>query len=143
MAFWKITPPNTASRTSTRIIINWALGTAASRRAAPSASIFLASSFLCSQEESTPAHTPLTQTVETVEKVTFQKLFLKSGTETMKSVWFLVFRTTFWQFFSLLWEIFLNIFRTKGFSTVSLGALIASAFGVGEFCPCRFFRIEG
>jgi len=31
-----------------------------------------------------------------------------------------VFRTAFWQFLSLLWEIFLNIFRTKGFSTVSL-----------------------
>ena len=31
-------------------------------------SIFLASSFFCSQSESTPAHTQVTQTVETVEK---------------------------------------------------------------------------
>ena len=59
--------------------------------------------------------------VETVEKVSSQKLFLKSGTETLKSVWFLVYRTTFWRFLSLLWEIFMNIFRTRGFSTVSLG----------------------
>jgi hypothetical protein len=29
--------------------------------------------------------------VETVEKVSFQKLFLKSGTETPKSAWFFVF----------------------------------------------------
>jgi len=49
------------------------------------------------------------------------KLFLKSGRETLKSVWFLVFRTTFWLFFSLLREVFLNMFRTRGFSTVSLG----------------------
>jgi hypothetical protein len=73
-----------------------------------------------------PAHQRVTQAVETVEKVSFQKLFLKSGTETLKSIWFLVFHTTFlatfWQFFSLLWEIFLNIFRTRGFSTVSLGS---------------------
>jgi hypothetical protein len=41
----------------------------------------------------------MTNSVETVEKVTFQKLFLKSGTETRKIVWFLVFRTTFWQHF--------------------------------------------
>jgi hypothetical protein len=32
-------------------------------------SIFLASSFFCSQTESTPAHTQVTQAVETVEKV--------------------------------------------------------------------------
>jgi hypothetical protein len=71
-----------------------------------------------------PAPAQVTQTVETVEKVTFQKLFLKSGTETLKSGWSLVFRTTFWQFFSLLREIFLNIFRTKVFSTVSLGGIV-------------------
>jgi len=51
-------------------------------------SIFLASSFSCSQTESTPAHLRVTQTVETVEKVTFQKLFLESGKETLKSIWF-------------------------------------------------------
>ena len=32
-------------------------------------SIFLASSFFCSQTESTPAHTQVTPAVETVEKV--------------------------------------------------------------------------
>jgi len=46
-----------------------------------------------------PAPARVTQTVETVEKVTFQKLFLKSGKEKLKSVWFLVFRTTFPQHF--------------------------------------------
>jgi len=34
---------------------------------------------------------PLTQTVETVEKVPFQKKILKSGTETLKSAQFFVF----------------------------------------------------
>jgi hypothetical protein len=63
----------------------------------------------------------VTQAVETVEKVTFQELFLKSGRETPKSAWFLVFRTTFWRFLSLKWEIFVRFFQTKGFSTVSLG----------------------
>jgi hypothetical protein len=29
------------------------------------------------------------QTVETVEKVSFQKLFLKSGTEMQKNAWFI------------------------------------------------------
>jgi len=43
----------------------------------PFSSIFLASSFLCSQAESTPAHTQVTQTVETVEKVPFQKLIFE------------------------------------------------------------------
>jgi hypothetical protein len=71
---------------------------------------------------SCPARQQATHTVETVEKVTFQKLFLKSGTDTLESVWFLFFGTTVWQFFSLLWEIFMNIFQTRGFSTVSLGA---------------------
>jgi hypothetical protein len=63
--------------------------------------LFLASSFLCSKAESTPAHLKSTQAVETVEKVTFQKLSLKSGTEMLKSVWFLVFRKTFWQHFGI------------------------------------------
>jgi hypothetical protein len=65
---------------------------------------------------------PLTQAVETVEKVNFQKLFLKIGTDTLKSAWFWFFHTIVWQFFSLLWEIFINIFRTRSFSIVSLGA---------------------
>jgi hypothetical protein len=33
----------------------------------------------------------VTRAVETVEKVSFQKLFLKSGTETLKSAWFFVY----------------------------------------------------
>jgi len=36
---------------------------------AASRNIFLASGFFCSQAFSQPAHKPLTQTVETVEKV--------------------------------------------------------------------------
>jgi hypothetical protein len=36
---------------------------------------------------------------------------------------------TFWQFLSLLWEIFMNIFRTRGFSTVSLDGTLVSLFG--------------
>jgi len=69
-----------------------------------------------------PAHPQVTQTVETVEKVSFQKLFLKSGRKTLKSALFIVFRATFWRFSSLLWEIFVNIFQARSFSTVSLGA---------------------
>jgi len=77
--------------------------------------------FICPQAESRPAHLRVTQTVETVEKVPFQKLFLKSGRETLKSIWFGAFRTTFWRFLSLWWEVFREVFQTKGFSTVSLG----------------------
>ena len=54
------------------------------------------------------------QTVEIVEEVPFQKYFLNSRRETLKSIWFLVFRTTFWQFFSLLREIFCT-FLESGF----------------------------
>jgi hypothetical protein len=64
---------------------------------------------------SRPTHQWVTQTVETVEKATFQKLFLKSGKETLKSACFWVFFTTFWQFFSLLWEIFFEHFSNQGF----------------------------
>jgi hypothetical protein len=39
---------------------------------------------------------------------------------------------TFWQFFSLLWEIFMNIFRTRGFSTVSLGGELFTLLLVKE-----------
>ena len=48
--------------------------------------VFYTSAFFCFQAFSQPAHLPLTQTVETVEKVPFQKLLLKSGKETLKSV---------------------------------------------------------
>jgi hypothetical protein len=67
----------------------------------------------------------MSQTVETVEKVPFQKLiFEKWEGNIEKRLVFYVPKNilaTFWQFFSLLWEIFMNIFRTRGFSTVSLG----------------------
>lgn len=33
----------------------------------------------------------------------------------------MVFRTTFWRFLSLWWEVFREVFQTNGFSTVSLG----------------------
>jgi hypothetical protein len=58
---------------------------------------------------------PVMPAVETVEKVTYQKLLLKSGIETLKNAWFLVFCTIFWQYFSvffcLLWEIFFDHFQ--------------------------------
>ncbi len=73
---------------------------------------------------STPAHPQVTQAVETVEKVPFQKLIFEKWEGNTKKR--LVFGAPhnilvrFWLFFSLLWEIFWNIFRTTGFSTVSL-----------------------
>ena len=48
-----------------------------------------------------PLKGTMSRAVETVEKVTFQKYFLKSGRETLKNVWFLVFCTTVWQYFVL------------------------------------------
>jgi hypothetical protein len=47
-----------------------------------------------------PRPPPLTQSVETVEKVPFQKLFLESGGEMLKSTWFWVPHTIIWQHFS-------------------------------------------
>jgi hypothetical protein len=49
---------------------------------------------------------------------------LKSGTETLKSIWFLVFRTKFCNISAIFQPIvgsFFEHFKTKGFSTVSLG----------------------
>jgi hypothetical protein len=89
------------------------------------------SSFINAQTESCSqsfihARPPqVTQTVETVEKVPFQKLIFEKWERNLeKRLIFYVPKNilaTFWQFFSLLWEIFMNIFRTRGFSTVSLG----------------------
>jgi hypothetical protein len=66
-----------------------------------------------------------TPTVETVEKVPLPKMiFEKWDRNAEKGLVFVVphnISTTFWQFFGPLWEIFMNVFRTKGFSTVSLG----------------------
>jgi len=65
--------------------------------------------------------------VETVEKVPFQKLIFEKWEGNAKKR--LVFGAPhnilvrFWLFFSPLWEIFLNIFRTTGFSIVSLVCL--------------------
>ncbi|HLO33998.1 MAG TPA: hypothetical protein VK249_32940 [Anaerolineales bacterium] len=77
-------------------------------------------------ELSRPAHQWVTPTVETVEKVPFQKMiFEKWDRNAEKRLVFGVphnILATFWQFLCLLWEIFMNIFRTRGFSTVSLGA---------------------
>jgi len=64
---------------------------------------------------------PVSQTVETVEKVPFPKIFLESGTKTSKNALFSAPRIPFWRFSSLRWEIFARIFPAKGFSTVSLG----------------------
>jgi hypothetical protein len=67
----------------------------------------------------------VTQAVETVEKVPFQKsVFEKWERNTEKCLVFGLphnILAMFWQFFGLLWEIFMSIIRTTGFSTVSLG----------------------
>jgi len=47
--------------------------------------IFLASSFLCSQTESTPSPAPLTRAVETVEKVPSQKLTIAKWDKTIEN----------------------------------------------------------
>jgi hypothetical protein len=97
-------------------------------RSAAFSSTFLTSSLYYSQAESTPAHPQVTQTVETVEKVPFQKLIFEKWERNIeKRLVFYVPKNilaTFWHFFSLLWEIFMNIFRTRGFSTVSLGGFL-------------------
>jgi len=60
-------------------------------------------------------------------KSLFKNYFWKVGKKRRKASGFGVVQNIlaiFWHFFSLLWEIFLNIFRTRGFSTVSLGIII-------------------
>jgi hypothetical protein len=42
-------------------------------------SIFPASGFSCPQTKSTPAHTKVMQTVETVEKISFSKIIFEKG----------------------------------------------------------------
>jgi hypothetical protein len=70
--------------------------------------------FSTSQALSTPAPPPLTQTVETVEKVPFQKLiFEKWDRDIEKRLVFYVSNnilTIFEPFLSLLWEFFVKIF---------------------------------
>jgi hypothetical protein len=70
-------------------------------------------------------HLPLTLAVETVEKVPFQKsVFEKWERNTEKCLVFGLphnISATFRRFLSLLWETFMSIFQTRGFSTVSLG----------------------
>jgi len=75
---------------------------------------------------------------------------LESGTKTLKSALFFVFRTTFWRFSSLLWEIFVKIFQAKSFSTVSLcgcPGLLALCWGslsaVVSFVPGADINIGG
>jgi hypothetical protein len=85
---------------------------------------FYALSFSTSDGVPPLAPARVTQTVETVEKVPFQKLiFEKWEGNTKKRLIFGAphnILVRFWLFFSLLWEIFMNIFRIRGFSTVSL-----------------------
>lgn len=68
---------------------------------------------------------PFMPAVETVEKVPFRKsIFGKWERNAEKHLVFGVphnSSATFWRFLSLLWEFFMNIFQTRGFSTVSLG----------------------
>ena len=85
---------------------------------------------------SCPAHQPVTLAVETVEKVPFQKMIFEKWDGNAEEC--LVFRVPCsisaipWQFFSLLWEIFVKVFRTKGFSTVSLGRQRTDTLPVSE-----------
>ena len=73
---------------------------------------------------STPAPAPVTQTVETVEKVPFQKMIYEKWDGNIKKRLVFMFRRTFWRFLSLLWEIFVKIFLAKSFSTVSLAGYV-------------------
>jgi uncharacterized protein YutD len=82
---------------------------------APFSSIFLASSFSCSQALSTPAHTQVTQTVETVEKVTFQKMiFEKWDRNTEKHLVFCVLSNILAIFEPVVGD-FYEHFSNKGF----------------------------
>jgi nuclear transport factor 2 (NTF2) superfamily protein len=75
---------------------------------------------------SRPTHLRLTQTVGDCRKSLSSKIIFEKWDRNAKRR--LVFGVphnnlaTFRLFFSLLWEIFKNIFRTRGFSTVSLGS---------------------
>ena len=73
---------------------------------------------------SRPTHQRVTLTVETVEKVPFQKMIFEKWERNAEKRLVLDvphnISAIIWQFLSLLWEIFMNIFRTRGFSTVSL-----------------------
>jgi hypothetical protein len=66
----------------------------------------------------------LSRVVETVEKVAFQKLIFEKWDKNIEKR--LVFYVSnnilaiFGPFLGLLWEFFVKIFQTKGFSTVSL-----------------------
>jgi len=57
---------------------------------------------------------------------TFQKLFLKSGRETLKSAWFLVFHTTFRHILAILKPVvgdFYEHFSNQGFFDSLVGRL--------------------
>jgi hypothetical protein len=77
--------------------------------------ITLASSFHCSQAISTPTPAPVTQAVETVEKVPIQKLVFESERKSSKNTMFLVFRTTFWLIFEPVVGDILEYFSNQGF----------------------------
>jgi hypothetical protein len=69
----------------------------------------------------------ITQVVETVEKVPFQKLIFEKWDRNIEKrlVLYVSYNilAIFEPFLSLLWEFFVKVFQTKGFSTVSLGSL--------------------
>jgi hypothetical protein len=81
--------------------------------------------FSCSQAESTPAHTPLTQTVETVEKVPFQKLiFEKWDRNIEKRLVFCVLNNILAIFEPVVGD-FCKDFSNKGFFDSLVGRLIS------------------
>jgi hypothetical protein len=65
------------------------------------------------------------RTVETVEKVPFQKLIIERWDRNIEKHLVVCVQNNFLAiyepFLSLLWEIFVGISQAKGFSTVSLG----------------------
>jgi hypothetical protein len=81
---------------------------------------------------SSPAHEPVTRAVETVEKVPFQKLIFEKWDRNIEKRLVLYVSnnilTIFEPFLSLLWEFFVKIFQTKGFSTVSLGSQVTRMY---------------
>ena len=79
-------------------------------------------------------HALQTQTVETVEKVPFQKLLVWKWEKNIEKRHVFVLSAAFWRllipFLSPRWEVFVEIFWAMGFSTVSLGWLKNNGFDI-------------
>jgi hypothetical protein len=97
---------------------------------AASTSIFLALGFSCSQALSQPAPPPLTQTVETVEKVPFQKLTFEKWVKNIEKHLVFCVLNDILAIFELVVGDFCEIFSNKRFFDSFVGTPLASiAFG--------------